>query len=73
MCTLEKAKELARNKGQLKSFPENFLLHTHPSPFYFNPRADSNSLHCLGQIKFSLYHWCVVELSFVRHFEAGKC
>lgn len=55
------------------SFPENIPLQTHPSPFYFNPIVDSNSLHCLGQVKCSLYHWDVVELSSVRHFEAGKC
>jgi len=60
-------------QGSCKVSLKNIPLHTYPSPFYCNPSADSHSLRCLGQIKYSLYHWGVVELSFVRHFEAGKC
>lgn len=64
MCILEKAKEKEESTGKkelLMSFPKNISLHLYSSPFHFNPSADDDSLHCLGQMKYLLYHWGVVE------------
>lgn len=76
-CVFWKRQRKKRSSREIKDGCKVFLkillsIHT-LLLLYFNPSADSDSLHCLGQIKYLLYHWGVVELSFVRHFEAGKC